>query len=218
MHEKIQTELRLLVDDGRETLEHTTFIRPMNETQLTLAKAKYASFKTRSLNLIRRALGMESDHYRELLRLSEGQPEFSHFATCLGIVEAAQSDLKAGLLFDMRAIIEAEVLGDFIDQAETLLAAKYHVPAASLAGAVLEDVLRKLWVRNGLSIPQKTNINSLNTELAKAGEYNALTQKQITAHADVRNSADHGRYGQFKAQDVEDMIKWVRQFSEDHLR
>ncbi len=67
-------------------------------------------------------------------------------------------------------------------------------------------------------MPNKTNINSLSTELAKVDEYNLLTQKQITAHADIRNNADHGNYDEFGLDDVADTLKWVRRFTEDHLR
>ena len=176
----------------------------------------YQEFKARALNLVRRACGADSDHYQQLLRLTDGAREAALFGSCLGTVEAAQHDFEAGLLFDMKALISAELLGDFIDQAETLLAANYHIPAASLAGAVLEDTLRKLWVKKGWSIPDRTNINSLNNELARADEYNNLTQKQITAYADIRNNADHGHYDRFKREDVEDMIKWVRRFAEEH--
>ena len=216
--EQVQKELDALAQAGRETLSHTAFAdranHEMNSSQIKLAQTEYAKFKTRSLNLIGRSFGVDDDHYQQLQSLG---PEFSNYPACLGIVEAAQYDYESGLLFNMKSIIEAELLGDFIEQAESLLDAGYHIPAASLAGAILEDTLRKLWVKRGWEVPRKSNINYLATELAKAGEYNSLTQKQITAHADVRNSADHGNYT-FQSTDVEDMVKWVRRFAEEHLR
>lgn len=222
MQEKIQQELQALVEEGREVVKHTAFMGDMNASQVNLALNRYQGFKTRALNLIRRAFGVDSDHYQELQRLSEGQaqgtPEYPKFSACLGIVEAAQHDFDAGLLFDMKALIAAELLGDFIDQADTLLAANYHVPAASLAGAVLEDTLRKLWIKNGWPVPEKSSINSLNAELAKAGRYSKLTQKQITVYADVRNNADHGHYDLVMPTDVKDMVHWIRRFAEEYLR
>jgi hypothetical protein len=109
------------------------------------ASNDYTRFRVEALNLVRRACGEESDHYCELKRLAETKESSnnsSYFAHCLGIVEAAQRDFERGLLFDMKRLISAEVLGDFIDQAQQLLEAGYHVPAASLCGAVLEDTLR----------------------------------------------------------------------------
>jgi hypothetical protein len=37
----------------------------------------------------------------------------------------------------------------------------------------------------------------MNAALAKAGKYNKLMQKRITALADIRNSAAHGNFNQF---------------------
>jgi hypothetical protein len=50
---------------------------------------------------------------------------------------------------------------NFIDQAESLLAAGQHVAAASLTGAVLERALRTLCDARGIAQPSKTTIDSL---------------------------------------------------------
>jgi hypothetical protein len=98
------------------------------------------------------------------------------------------------------------------------LTASYHVPAASLAGAVLEDTLRKLCEKHDVPLPENTKIDRLNGELARAQVYDKLVQKRITAIADIRNNADHGHFDKFRKEDVEDMIKWIRSFAADHLQ
>jgi HEPN domain-containing protein len=135
----------------------------------------------------------------------------------LGVLEAAQRDFAAGALFDMRALISAEILGDFVEQAEALLEAGYWHPAASLSGAVLEDTLRKLCAKRGVPVPDTTKIDRLNADLAKAGVYDKLVQKRITALADIRNNADHGHFDKFTKEDVDDFVKWLRRFSADYL-
>jgi hypothetical protein len=55
-------------------------------------------------------------------------------------LEAAKADCEDGLLFNLKALVQAEILGDFLDQARVLFDAGYYVPAASLAGAVLIDI------------------------------------------------------------------------------
>ncbi|WP_050766277.1 hypothetical protein [Microcystis aeruginosa] len=57
----------------------------------------------------------------------------------------------------------------------------------------------------------------MNSDLAKAGVYNKLNQKRITAIADIRNSAAHGKQNEFTVQDVSDMIKDVSRFLADYL-
>lgn len=119
---------------------------------------------------------------------------------------------------DLRALVATELLGELLDQAKLLNAEGYHVAAASLAGAVLEATLRRLCQARGLSIPEKTNINRLNDALAKAGAYDKLTQKRITALAEIRHNADHGHFGKVRREDVEEMVKWIRRFAFQHLR
>lgn len=181
----------------------------------------YLRFRTEALNLVKRICGESSSHFQELYRLAESNYSLhsSHLIVhFLGVVEAAKHDLENGLLLDMRALISAELLGDFIDQAELLLNQGYYVPAASLAGAVLEDTLRKLCELQNILVAEKTKIDRLNVDLVKAGIYNKLVQKRITVLADIRNNADHGHFDEFKREDVDDMVKWIRRFTSDFLR
>lgn len=181
----------------------------------------YLRIRTRASNLISRVCGSDSDHAQALNRVANAKdadirPE--RLSVCFGIVEAARTDFDHGLLLRLKSLIEAEVIGDFLEQAERLLGAGFFVPAASLIGAVLEDGLRKLSDARGIGYSPKTTIDSLNVELAKAEVYNKLVQKQITALADIRNSADHGNFGNFKQADVQEMLKWVTRFLADYLK
>jgi hypothetical protein len=53
--------------------------------------------------------------------------------------------------------------------------------------------------------------------LAKAGQYNLLVQKRITALADIRNSAAHGKHDQFGESGIADMIRYIESFLADRL-
>lgn len=112
-----------------------------------------------------------------------------------------------------RSLIQAEVFEDELAQAQELLGKGYYA-AAVIAGVVLETGIRELCDRH--SIPHG-KLDKMNADLAKAGVYNALQQKQITAMAAIRNSAAHGKPEEFKQQDVEDMIRDVGQFLAQHL-
>lgn len=180
----------------------------------------YRRFRTEAMNLVRRVCGENSDHYLELKRIAESTQMAAnsyYYKDCLGVVEAARNDYEGGYLLDLKSIVAAELLGDFLEQAEYLLAHGYYVPSASLAGAILEDTLRKLCEKNNIVIPEKTKIDRLNADLAKAQVYTVLVQKRITALADIRNNADHGHTDKFKKEDVEDMVTYVRRFTTDYL-
>lgn len=213
---QIVTQFAKLIEEGRNILRACGY---RFHREFTWAKMPsdddYFRLRTRTSNLVRKACGENSAHLREL----EGIGKESHeLPKVVGVLEAAKADLEGGFLFDLKALVEAEILGDFLDQARALLAAGHHVAAASLAGAVLEDTLRKMSDAAKVAYPASTKIDSLNVELAKATVYDKLTQKQITAWADLRNNADHGHFDKVKSADVEDMIKWVQRFASEHLR
>jgi hypothetical protein len=217
--ERINEKFKALLQEGQQILTNcgwngSEYHRFPNDID-------YRRFRTEAMNLVRRVCGEHSDHYQELKRLAEGEQTSGNsyfFKDCFGILQAAQRDFDSGFLFDLRALVAAELLGDFVDQAETLVAEGYYVPAASLVGAVLEDTLRKLCLKNGIPVPDRTKIDRLNADLAKAGVYDKLIQKRITALADIRNNADHGHFDKFTKDDVEDMVKWVRRFAADYLK
>ncbi len=182
-----------------------------------------------SLNLISRVFGESSSYYK---KFDEIYPKFSleenreEVKKALAILHTAKDDYENNYLFDTRTLIEAEVFDDFLEQAEELLRKKYHGAAAVITGCVLEDGLRKLCKRNGITVINQgtksisvddATIDPMNVELAKAGIYNALWQKKITALADLRNKAAHGKWTEFTEKDVEDMIRDVRRFMEDYF-
>jgi HEPN domain-containing protein len=180
----------------------------------------YVMFRTEALNLTRRVCGEQSDHYKELRRIAENLTMTSngyYFDMCFAVVEAAKKDYEGGYLFNLKSLITADILGDFIEQAEALLQSGYHVPAASLAGAILEDTLRKLCEKHSIEVPEITKLDKLNADLAKADVYDKLVQKRITALADIRNNADHGHFDKFSKEDVEDMVSYTRRFTADYL-
>lgn len=180
-------------------------------------KVRSAELMLRARNLIRRVCGEGSEHYRVLLELARNDQPAAYVPRLQGVLLAAADDFREGRFFEFRHVIEAEVLGTFIDQAESLLAQGHHVAAASLTGAVLERALRKLCEARGIIQPIRTTIDSLNAHLAKAGAYSTRVQERITGLASIRDNADQGKSEAFQRDDVEGMARWVRAFAADSL-
>ena len=172
---------------------------------------------TSCLNLLSRSFGVDSVHHRNFETLFPKFDDYSPIVQAVGVLKAAKDDYEQGLLFDTRLLIEAEVFDDFLDQATHLLNAGYYQPAAVVVGSVLEDGLRKLCVRHDIPMSAKPKLDVANAALAKQGVYNKLTQKRITALADIRNKAAHGEWDEFSETDVEDMLRGTRQFMETHF-
>jgi hypothetical protein len=218
IQERILEQFNRLLSEGQQILSQSGW--DGKKYQRHPSDIDYQRFRTEALNIVKRACGEDSDHYSELKRVCENEKtcyNSYYFKECYGVLQASKNDFEGGWLFDLKALVAAELLGDFIDQAEMLFQQGYIHPAASLTGAVLEDTLRKLCVTKKIEIPEKTKIDRLNADLARAAVYDKLVQKRITALADIRNNSDHGHFDKYTAEDVEDMIKWVKRFSADYL-
>jgi len=140
---------------------------------------------------------------------------------------------KQGSLKSPRLAIAHEIEGDLLDiaqvQAQAAEATKdvnqkqlQLAIAAFLAGASLEDGLRRLCDAQGIAYEAgKTTISKLQAALyqpSKKIEVISVSEnKQITAWGDTRNKADHGRFGEITHTEVVTMLMGVRVFLDKHL-
>jgi hypothetical protein len=140
-----------------------------------------------------------------------------HVNAGLGILRALREDITERYLRKLVSLAQAEVFTDFLDMAQHLVSQGYKDPSDSLGSAVLEDGLRKIAEKNCVTVKSRDDLNSLNHRCADAGLYNRLMQKRIQVWNDIRNNADHGHFGEYSANDVEEMITGVQGFLADHL-
>jgi hypothetical protein len=182
----------------------------------TLASGAFSEWQTQSLAFLVNLLG--NDHvYVEKFRemVEKGYTSSAHAGK--GILTAVREDIAGGYLTRLKALVAAEVFSEFVDMGEHLLDAGYKDPAASLAGAVLENGLRQIAGENGVKVKAREDIGSLNSKLAQAGIYNRLTQKKVQVWNDVRNHADHGEFDEYSDTDVRNMLAGVTDFLATHL-
>lgn len=133
----------------------------------------------------------------------------------VGILKALRADYAAGYLQTVEALIHADIFADFLEMADYLLSQNYKDPAAVIIGSVLEEHLRKLCGKHGITLsngPSPKKAETLNTELCAAGAYSKLDQKNVTAWLDLRNKAAHGHYSQYTQQQVELLSQSVCDF------
>lgn len=216
--EKVLRRLQELIDRGVE-IEKTKKLPPAGSHGFdsTVDSQAANQWHTSAKSILGKSLGRDSEHYCLFEKCCKGNVTYSPLHIGIGILTAAKEDLEHGYVQDMRNLVAAEMFSDLLEQASELLEAGYYGPAAVLSGAVLEDNLRKLCALASIDLPERPKLDLMNAQLAKAGTYNKLTQKRLTAIADIRNSAAHGKWEEFTAEDVGDMIKWVMSFIEAHL-
>lgn len=140
-----------------------------------------------------------------------------HVAAGVGILSAVREDAELGLLRSTRELVTAEVFSDFLEMAKHLYETGYRIPAASLAGAVLEDGLRRIAEKHDVTVKAGDDLSALNKRLADADVYSRLVQKRIQVWIDVRNPADHGEFDKVKDEDVRDLLAGVEGFLAEHL-
>ncbi len=174
-------------------------------------------WKVKARSLLSHACGAESEH----LKAFSKNEDTSFYGTNLGTLEAlravflaAREDYEGGYLKSLRGLVQAEVFGSELDQARALRESGYTAAAAVVAGVVLETSLRSLCV--AAAVPEG-KLEKMNADLVKAGAYNVLVQKRVTALAAIRNSAAHGKTGEFTDGDVASMIEEVERFVASHV-
>ena len=84
-------------------------------------------------------------------------------------------------------------------------------------GAVLENGLRQIAQKHTVDVKSGDDIGSLNTKLADKEVYSRLLQKQIQAWKAIRDSADHGKFEDYKTEDVKAMLEGVQRFLAENL-
>ena len=189
---------------GNTTIEEIT-------TVLTKAKAA-----------IVRIVGDKSEYYKdtEATLKRTNIYEGTKLRNIIGTITALKSDLQNDYLKSFSDIVQSEVFSDYLEMAEHLLNEGYKDPAAVLVSSTLEVHLRELCISNGIDIEVKNSKGNLvakkadlmNSDLAKANIYSSVYQKQIIAWLRIRNSAAHGKYSDYKTEEVSLMLQGIRQF------
>lgn len=211
IEEKILERFNLLIDFGRKVISTKTY----NEFGDDNVNQELAiQWLSSTENLIERVFGSNSVHLKKIENTvgTHTYLTYDPSVRVLGILKSAKDDYEYSMMLELKTVIEAEIFDDFLEQAEHLLDNGYFQPAAVIAGCVLEDALRKLCVRSEIEMADRPKLDKMNADLSKSGAYNKLTQKQITAWADLRNKAAHGHWNDFSQDDVRMFIQGLRSF------
>jgi hypothetical protein len=174
------------------------------------------NWMVKAKNLLIQVCGADSHQLKELEEASTSSmySNLTNMRAMMAVFAAVKEDFEGGYLSSLRALVQAEVFSTELEQATELLDKGYKIPAAVIAGTVLETTLRELCDRHSL---QPGKLDKMNADLAKAAAYNGLRQKQITALADIRNKAAHGKPTEFTNDDVKFMIADIERFLLEHL-
>lgn len=182
---------------------------------------KFIDLQTRCVAAIERIVGRNSVYFDRIKRIDELKNRIGYkLPAQIAVAKALLSDIREGYLESLEQFIRGDLFADYLEMAAHLEQNGYKDPAAVLAGSTLEAHLRKLCDRHGIvsvsSGDKPKKADTLNADLRKAGVYNKLDQKNITAWLDIRNKAAHGKYDEYAREQVKILIDSVRDFINRH--
>ena len=113
-------------------------------------------------------------------------------------------------LFDIKTMVQADLLDSELDAARELLKHKFVRGAGAIAGVVLESHLAEVCTKHGC-LPRKKNlaISDLNDALKDTGTTELATWRFIQHLADLRNKCDHNKETPPTPDDGADLINGV---------
>ncbi len=173
----------------------------------------YQEIKSSCSSLILSIYGENHPYFTDFQKSSS---KFENYKNISGILKAVKFEIENDWLLSMKSLLSAEIFSDFLEMGEYLLNENYKDAAAVMIGSVLEEHLRQLSLAakndltNSNGRPKKASL--LNAELVKLNVYNKLDEKNITAWLDLRNKAAHGKYSEYKKEQVDLMLNSVRDF------
>lgn len=206
--------VQVLSVESTKKSEYSNYTQTHNDV---IDNELFLSWCIKSRHLIFNSCGENSQHFKSFEKAEKPQSyesTFDAFKRVKAVFFAAKEDYEGGYITSVKNLVQAEVFDSELEQATELLEAGYATAAAVIAGAVLETTLRNLCDANGIA---HGKLDKMNADLAKAGVHNALVQKNITALAATRNSAAHGKTGEFSKEDVKHMIAEINRYVSNSL-
>lgn len=180
-------------------------------------KTALLSWLTRVENILKNVFTDESPHFLRFLEYRDPGVRYSYEVhAILGILSGAKDDLEHGFLIGQEFIVAGIVFDSILEEAKFLNEKSFKDPAAVLARVVLEQTLKEIAEEIGIEADNKASV--INNELRKAGRYSQPQWRQIQAWLDIGNSAAHGKFEEFTAEDVTNAIEGITKFLANELR
>ena len=178
-------------------------------------------WKLNCLNAIEIIAGKKSIFYetfpfgRTDYRDSTFDEAMSHY---LSVLRALSEELQLGFLFGVEMLVSKGILNTIIEEARTLLQAKYKDAAAIYCRVIIETSLKKLCDKNKVTYRKKEKISTISQKLRKKGYLNLSEWRQIQAWTDLGNSAAHGKFSDYTEDDVKNMLNGIENFLKTKMK
>ena len=214
--EKRFNEIEIMAELIRKSKKHERSALD-GRTMIVIDNELFLQWRVKVKALFLSLISDSSPYYQELLKAEKGggfSSPLDKFDNMHSVFTALKSDFNSGYLVSFKSLVQADLFDSELEQAKELLRGGFYSASAVIAGVVLETSLRELCIHHNLDLGK---LDKMNADLAKMGVYNKLQQKRITALADIRNSAAHGKPDEFSSSDVDSMIRDIESFLSNYL-
>jgi hypothetical protein len=211
----VRDRLADLFDRGKELVESR--YKSEYSNQEFVETAAFREWRVGCVAFLREALGPESPYAKEF-EFNCDSPFLSAVVRGQAILRAAREYIEFGPVARVEELVAAEIFSDLIGVATRLSREGHYSAAVSVAAAVLEDVMRRSARHRQIAIRENVdNLIELNAKMSAGGAYPASMQKKIDEWAGLRARAEALELDAATRPTIEQMIKGVRDFVNDHL-
>ena len=165
-------------------------------------------FITSTRNLLLATFGEKSVHFRAFDGLF-GKVYGPHLINSVkGVFLAAANDFDCGLV-DIDSAIAGEIFADFTRLASRALEEGHKDVAAVLASAALEDAMKKLARKNGVTLADDAGLFKIIDALKSARVIRGTQVAMLTGMLRIRNAAMHAKWQEIDVPEVRGLIAFV---------
>ena len=152
-----------------------------------------------------------SDYLRGLSRpgVVNKQAAVLPFQQQVNIVISLQNRFESSL-FDIRALVQADLYDDEVDAAGELNKKGFHRGAGAIVGVVLEGHLRTICEQHKVTARKTATLGKLNDLLKENSVLDIPTWRFIQHLIDLRNLCDHKKAKNPTEENIEELIEGVR--------
>lgn len=213
--ELVRDRLANLSDLGNELVSSRRKSEYSN--QELVDTAAFREWRVGCVAFLREALGAESPYAKEF-EFNCDSPFLSAVARGQAVLRAAREYIDYGPVARVEELVAAEIFTDLIGMATRLLREGRLTPAVTVAAAVLEDVMRRSARHRKIAIRENVDsILELNAKMVAGGGYPATIGKKIDEWAALGGRAENAGFDESARDEIDRMIKGVRDFVNDHL-
>lgn len=153
--------------------------------------------------------GLQITRYSGSEVVADSRSAIPHFKQQVAILDSLEGRFESSL-YDIRQLVQADLLDSELDAARELLKHKFMRAAGAVAGVVLEKHLLEVCTNHNLKVTKKhPTIADLN-DLLKNADVIGTAEWRFNQHlADIRNLCDHNKQKEPTSEQVGDLIDGV---------